>query len=305
LAFEIESLPTKALLHEQGKFQVWCVRAGQAPLIMREIGLLRELTFREHDEGTGKSIDLDEFDEYYQHLFVWNSKDSEIVGAYRLGLTDEILQQRGVAGLYTNTLFKYKAHLFEKLGPALEMGRSFVRPEYQKSFSPLLLLWQGIGRYLVQNPKYRFLFGPVSISQAYSDFARQLMTSTLNEQMMVPELMRFVSPRLPVVVRKPKIKGCANKLTRAFSENLESVDSLLADIEADGKGIPVLLRHYLKLGGRMLAFNLDPDFSNVIDGLVLVELEKTPQKTLTRYMGKEGAGQYLNYQVKTYYEKVA
>jgi putative hemolysin len=295
LVNEISTLPEDCLLYEQGKNQVWCVEAGQAPSILREIGRLRELTFRMHAEGTGRSLDLDRFDDHYRHLFVWNSRQHEIVGAYRIGLTDVIVPQHGLAGLYTNTLFNYHEDLFNRVGPALEMGRSFVRPEYQKSFTSLLLLWQGIGRFLLRHPKYRVLFGPVSIAQSYSDFSRQLMTSTLFEQLRVPELSRFVAPRLPVVVSKPRVKGCPNRLTKMLSSNLEAVDSLLADIEADGKGLPVLLRHYLNLGGRMLAFNLDRDFSNVIDGLVLVDLDQTPKKTLGRYMGKEGVEQYLAY----------
>ena len=293
LAKEINLLPKDCLLYQQGKYQVWCVRASQSPTILLEIGRLRELTFRQHEEGTGRSIDLDRFDQHYLHLFVWNSGPREIVGAYRIGLTDDIIQQQGLTGLYTNTLFKFREDLFTRLGPALEMGRSFVRPKYQKSFSPLLLLWQGIGRFLVNNPRYRFLFGPVSISQAYCDFSRQLMTSTLHEKLRVRSLSKFVAPRLPAILSKPKVKGCPSKLTGILSENLETIDSLLTDIEADGKGLPVLLRHYLNLGGRVLAFNLDPEFSNVIDGLVLVELEKTPYKTLRRYLGKEGADKYL------------
>ncbi|MBW2520866.1 MAG: lysophospholipid acyltransferase family protein [Deltaproteobacteria bacterium] len=294
----VDTLAKESLLLSNGSSHVFCIRAEQSPLIIHEIGRLRELTFRQSGEGTGRSIDLDRFDEHYMHLFVWNTKKKEIVGAYRLGLTDEILGQKGFDGLYTNTLFHYQKELFESVGPALELGRSFVRAEYQKSFSALLLLWQGIGRFLVRNPKYRVLFGPVSISQSYTSFSRQLITSTLHSQVMATDLAKFVEPRQPVAIRSPKIKGCSDKLIWSCKQSLEMVDMLLAGIENDGKGLPVLLRHYLNLGGKVLAFNLDPEFSNVVDSLVLVNLDAADRKTLRRYLGRDGMELYASYAMK-------
>jgi len=289
---EIARLPDEALLHEHGSYQVWCIKAVQSPLLLREIGRLRELTFRGHGEGTGRALDLDGFDEHYLHLFVWNTERQELVGAYRIGLCDEILFKQGCEGLYTSTLFHYRKQLFREIGPALEMGRSFVRPEYQKSFAPLLLLWQGIGQFLVRNPRYRVLFGPVSISREYGDFSRQLIAGSLARHMTIPALARLVAPRVPVTTRLPRVKGCPRNLAEAFAGSVDSVHALVADLEADQKGLPVLLRHYLNLGGKILAFNLDPDFSEVIDGLILVDMNQTEIKVLERYMGKEGATFY-------------
>ncbi|MHB8708160.1 MAG: lysophospholipid acyltransferase family protein [Desulfuromonadales bacterium] len=297
LAEEIDRLPADALLHAHGVYQVWCVRAAQAPQVLREIGRLRELTFRGHGEGTGRSVDLDGFDEHYLHLFAWNTERQEVVGAYRIGATDEILHQHGLAGLYTSTLFRYRPRLFTEIGPALELGRSFVRPEYQKSFAPLLLLWQGIGSFLVHNPRYRILFGPVSISREYSDFARQLMTNSLTEQSLAVDLARFVAPRLPVSTRLPRVKGCPRTLAATFTSNVDTVHTLIAEIETEQKGLPVLLRHYLNLGGKILAFNLDPDFSAVIDGLILVDMDQTEPRTLERYLGREGAAFFRAHRV--------
>ncbi len=295
LQMEVKNLPAESLLFESGSKQVFCIRAEQAPSVLREIGRLRELTFREHGEGTGRSLDLDRFDAHYQHLFLWETERQEIVGAYRIGQTDRILYEHGLGGLYSSTLFKIKPRLFEELPAALEMGRSFVRPEYQKSFAPLLMLWQGIGRYLVRNPQYRVLFGAVSISRDYSDFSRQLMTRTLHEQLKLPGLSSYVAPRVPVNTRLPRVKGCHTKLTRAFTRNIETMSALVADVDAGLKGVPVLIRHYLNLGGKILAFNLDPDFSHVIDGLILVDLDGCEARTLTRYMGKEGLAEFHNF----------
>jgi putative hemolysin len=305
LCRELARLPGEALLHTHGTYQVWCVRAAQAPLLLSEIGRLRELTFRGHGEGTGRAFDLDSFDEHYLHLFVWHVERHEVVGAYRIGACDEILSRHGVGGLYTSTLFRYRPQLFDQIGAALELGRSFVRPEYQRSFAPLLLLWQGIGSFLVRNPRYRVLFGPVSISRGYSDFARQLMTRSLSERLLAEDLTRFVAPRIPVDARLPRLKGCPRNLAATFTGNIDSVHTLIAEIEAGQKGLPVLLRHYLNLGGKILAFNLDPHFSEVIDGLILVDLDHTDTRTLERYLGREGLASFRAHGGKRSYRPAA
>src|ERR1700704_2051636 len=148
LKAEIECLPAEQRLVASGNFSVQYARAAQIPWCLQEIGRLRELTFRAVGEGTNKASDIDLFDSYYLHLFVWDAQAEMIVGAYRMGLADEILSRYGKRGLYTQSLFKYGSRLLQTLNPAVELGRSFVRAEYQRNFSPLLLLWRGIGRVL-------------------------------------------------------------------------------------------------------------------------------------------------------------
>jgi putative hemolysin len=174
------------------------------------------------------------------------------------------------------------------------LGRSFVRSEYQRSFAPLLLLWKGIGHYLTIFPHYRYLFGPVSISRDYSSAAKQLITQVLTDQYRLNELAALVNPRTPLTF-KPKLLAGLELKQQGFLKEIDNLSVLVSDMEADGKGIPVLLRHYLNLGGQILAFNRDPDFSDVIDGLLLVDLLKADKKQLQRYMGKEGYADYMAY----------
>jgi putative hemolysin len=296
LAEEVSRLPRGQLLVHGGPLQVWQAEAVQIPYLLLEIGRLREWTFRMVGEGTGRSFDLDRFDQDYLHLFLWHSERHEVVGAYRIGCCDRLLERSGKQGLYTHTLFKYRRRLFDTIGPALELGRSFVRPEYQKSYSPLLLLWKGIGRFVVNNPRYRMLFGPVSITRDYSDLSRKLIAGTLHAELPLPELSRLVRPRVPFHP-KLRIRGCSGKLARTFCGSMDQVAPLVADIEVRQKGIPVLLRHYLNLGGKLLTFNLDPQFSDVLDGLILIDLLQTDRKTLQRYMGCEGADAFFTYQL--------
>jgi hypothetical protein len=220
-----------------------------------------------------------------------------VVGAYRIGRCDRILAEQGKAGLYTSTLFRYRSKLFDRLGPALELGRSFIRCEYQRSYAPLLLLWKGIGRFVVANPQYRTLFGPVSISRDYSDLSRQLIAGSLTHSLHLPGLSRLVKPRVPLNFKRVRVRGCRTSLADTFCADIDEVAAMVADIEIDQKGIPVLLRHYLNLGGKLLAFNVDREFSDVLDGLILVDLTLTEKKSLERYLGKDGAQAFLNYQL--------
>jgi len=296
LAEEVDLLPRDQMLVESDSNQVWYARAEQIPHILTEIGRLREVSFRDVQEGTGKSIDLDRFDSYYVHLFVWNVKNLEVAGAYRMGRTDEVADSHGVKGLYTNTLFDYKAELLEQIRPALELGRSFVRKEYQRTYSALLLLWKGIGHYVAKYPKYRYLFGPVSINNEYDSISRQLIISFLQANNYDPELSGMIRARNPLRIQR--IPGVDPEVNSVVVGNVTEVSELLQEIESTQTDMPVLLRQYLKLGGKLLGFNVDPSFGGVLDGLLLVDLLDTESRLLQRYLSKEGAQEFIAYHQK-------
>ena len=200
--------------------------------------------------------------------------------------------EKGVKRLYTRSLFRYPARLLEQMGPALELGRSFVRPEYQRSYSPLLLLWKGIAHYVVRNPRYQVLFGPVSINNQYQSFSRQLIMTFL----------RHTSPsHLAGLIRAknpPRIRPIRGDYIRKYStvvRDIDEISDLVQEIESGRKGIPILLKQYMKLSARILGFNVDPDFGDVLDGLMLVDLRQTPQHLIERFAGKEGAALIRNY----------
>jgi putative hemolysin len=280
-----------------GDFEVFIASAQQIPMCVREIGRLRELTFRAVGEGTNKPADLDEFDAYYMHLVMWNTVRQEIAGSYRLGLTDKIIEQHGIKGLYTRTLFKFDTQLMEKLPPTIEMGRSFIRIEYQKAYTSLFLLWRGIATFLARNPHYRVLFGPVSITNEYREASRCMILASMRQTYMDEELAPLVKPKFPP--RPPQRAEWSLKEYRYLLNDIEHVAEYVSEIEPDGKDIPVLLRQYLKLGGRLLAFNVDLDFSSVVDGLIVVDLARTPVKTLRRYMGNDAEAYLKSHGVVT------
>ncbi|MGQ9921561.1 MAG: lysophospholipid acyltransferase family protein [Desulfobacca sp.] len=291
LAAEVRQLPREQLLVASGAYQVYYAHAPQIPALLQEIGRLREITFRAVGEGTGRAIDLDRFDAHYLHLFVWQGATQEVVGAYRLGRTDQILATLGPDGLYTATLFHISDKFLQSLQPALELGRSFVRQEYQKSYAALLLLWKGIGRFLVRQPQYQYLFGPVSISNAYNEFAQGLIATWLSMHTFLPELAQQIRPKHPLRLQPEHHQTLRLALTGTGA--VEDLSALLADLDPQRRGVPVLLRQYLKLGGKILGFTRDPHFNQTLDGLILVDLLQTPATVLQRYLGKEGWARYL------------
>lgn len=280
-----------ACLVSQGGLSVYSAHSHQIPDTLQEIGRLREITFRQVGEGTGQDIDLDKFDRYYEHLFLWDESKQRIAGAYRLGRADIILREYGPKGLYTNTLFMFEKPFLANLESAVEMGRSFITKEYQKSLSSLPLLWKGIAHWMVRNPGYKKLFGPVSISKDYDKLSRKMMVEFLQENCLHEDLASFVKPRNPFRYLRGR------KLMREFiSADLQDVDdcsALISSVETDRKGIPILLKHYLRLNGTILSFNVDKEFSSVIDGLILVDLTETDPKLLAKYMGEEKCQDWL------------
>jgi putative hemolysin len=287
IATEIAHLSNQSCLVESGAFQVFCTEAAEIPSALHEIGRLREVTYRAVGEGTGRRVDLDAFDDRYLHLFSWDRDRRRIVGAYRIGQTDRIMATRGVEGLYTRTLFRYDERLIARLSPALELGRSFIRAEYQKSYSALLLLWKGIGQFVVRHPDYRVLFGPVSISARYSDSSQRLLMAFLQQNHLDRDLAELVE-----TINSSAVMPAALLLS-AIPQSIDDADRLVAQAEADGKGLPILLRQYLKLNARLLGFNVDPAFGDALDALMMVDLTTVDPAILNRYFGRQEAARFL------------
>jgi putative hemolysin len=289
---ELAALPAGQRLLVSGAMEIYCAAAGQIPWTLQEIGRLRERTFRAVGEGTGRAADLDVFDDYYEHLFIWQAEKREIVGAYRLGRSDTIRKRFGARGLYLTSLFEFREPFFKLLGPSLELGRSFVRSEYQRSYAPLLLLWKGISEYIGRYPKYARVLGAASVSNNYDPLSRALLVEALRAWRSEPLLGALVSPRRPF---KPRYSLRSLFGEAGLEADLDALGSLIEDREVDGKGVPVLLRHYLKLGARTIGFNVDADFGNALDCLIVLDLRRVPVATLQKYMSDQALQSFRSY----------
>lgn len=293
LLSEIDSLPKEDILVDSKPFKVFVLQKNQAPAMMNEIGRLREITFRNVGEGSGKACDTDEFDNHYFQLVLWDDENKKIAGGYRIGKVDEIIRNKGRGGVYVNTIFNIKGKLLDQVHPALELGRSYITQEYQRSFQPLLLLWTGICQFIMrpENMQYRYLIGPVSISAEMNSISKTLIVEFLTHNNLAGGLSELVAAKYPF-----KGKTQAISYYKTFSmDDIRDVNEAVTELEEGEGGIPVLFKHYLKMGAKMLAFNVDPDFSDVLDCLMMTDLLKTDKHLLAKYMGKENMKTYLEH----------
>jgi len=234
------------------------------------------MTFREVGEGTGQSIDLDEYDAFYYNLFIWDRDAQEIVGGYRAGCGDEIFQQRGIDGFYIHSLFEIEEGAYPILQQSVELGRSYIVPAYQRAYLPFFLLWRGILLFLLQNVQYRYLIGPVSISKYYSDTCKRLIIEFVQKHYLNTTLAPFFRPRTPFEMAVKHVG-----IHDVNGNSLKDLESFLSTIEPEHVRLPVLLKQYTKLNARFISFNLDPNFSDALDGLMILDLQEIPEEIIT------------------------
>jgi putative hemolysin len=275
---EIAGLRKEHHLFTIKNYSVFCVPSSRIPITLNELGRLREITFREVGEGTNQSTDVDEFDLYYQQLIIWDNEGLQIVGGYRIGKGNEIYEQFGVKGFYTQSLFKMKSGFEDTLKQSLELGRSFIVKEYQRKPLPLFLLWKGILYFMLKNPEYRFLIGPVSISNTYSGISKELIIRYIMANFFDYKRAAFVKPR-----NRFKVTTDDQHLNTALENmtpDLHSLDKFIGDIDQYNSGLPILLKKYLGLNARIVAFNVDPKFNDCIDGLLILDIFEVPKTTI-------------------------
>jgi len=274
---EIEKIREEYSLFSSEQFEVFCTPSIEIPQIMLELGRLREVTFRDVGEGTNNSMDLDEYDLYYNQLFVWDNTTEQIVGAYRVGKGDEILRRYGVKGFYLQSLFRMNRRFHPTLEQSLELGRSFVIKEYQRRPLPLFLLWKGILYFLLKHSEYRYLIGPVSISNNFSQFSRGLIMQYIRAHNFDKRLARYVRPRTRYNVPGFNVD---EEVILNNTEDLNKFDRFIKDMEPNDYTMPILLKRYLKINGKIIGFNLDPKFNDALDGLLVLDLYDVPMETI-------------------------
>ncbi len=275
---EVEGIREDYLLFTMKNYSVYCAPTMKIPNILNEIGRLREVTFRAVGEGTNRSIDLDEFDLYYYHLFIWDNDANRIVGAYRVGKGKDIIDRYGVKGFYINTLFKIRKDMLPVLYESIELGRSFIVEEYQRKPLPLFMLWKGILYFLIKNPEYRYLIGPVTISGKYTDVSKELIMKFIMRNHWEAELAAYITPRCKyrVETNDPDV----DVMVEASGNDISALDKFIGDIEPSSDKLPILLKKYISLNGRIIGFNIDPKFNMCLDGLLILDLFDVPMSTI-------------------------
>jgi putative hemolysin len=280
---EIEALKEGDYRLLQSKnYEVYLAPASKLPNILREIGRLREITFREVGEGTNEAIDLDKFDTYYHHMFLWDNEENLIAGAYRMGLGSRIFEKYGIDGFYLQDLFRFEPELYKMMSESIEMGRAFIIKSYQQKPMPLFLLWKGIVHTTLRFPEHKYLIGGVSISNQFSNFSKSLMIEFMKSHYYDPYLAQYVHPKKEF---KVKLKDADKDFVFDETEaDLNKFDKIIDEIEPGALRLPVLLKKYIKQNARLMAFNVDPLFNNSVDGLMYIKIADLPDSTVRPVM---------------------
>jgi len=269
-------------LLESKNYEVFFAKAHEMPNLLHEIGRLREITFREVGEGTNESIDIDAYDKYYRHMFLWDGDTKSIAGAYRMGLGSEIYPKYGIEGFYLTDLFGFEPELHDMLHHSVEMGRAFIVKEYQQKPMPLFLLWKGIIHITLRHPEHKFLLGGVSISNQFSNFSKSLMIEFMKSNFYDPYIAQYIHPKKEF---KVKLKDADKDFIFDEAEaDLNKFDKLIDELEPGSLRLPVLIKKYIKQNARVIAFNVDPLFNNAIDGLMYIRISDLPDSTVKPVM---------------------
>lgn len=269
-------------LLESKNYSVFLAPAPSIPNVLQEIGRWREITFREIGEGTNNATDLDKFDSYYHHMFLWDGAARRLVGAYRMGLGSKIFSQYGINGFYLQDLFRFEPELYPMMEKSIEMGRAFIIKEYQQKPMPLFLLWKGIVHTTLRFPEHRYLIGGVSISNKFSDFSKSLMIEFMKSNYYDPYVAQYINPKKEY---KVKLKDADKDFIFDESEaDLNKFDKLIDEVEPGSLRLPVLIKKYIKQNAKVVAFNVDPLFNNAVDGLMYIRIADLPESTVKPVM---------------------
>ena len=275
---DIENLnKAEKMLFRNGNYEVYFAKYSEIPFLMREIGRQRELTFRKIGEGSNLPFDLDQYDEHYHHLFLWDSVAKKLVGAYRMALGSEVMKKHGIQGFYTSSLFEFDPELQPFFRKVIEMGRAYISTEYQQKPLPLFLLWRGIVHVCLRNPEHKFLMGGVSISDKFSEFSKSLMIEFMRSHYYDSAVAQYIHPKKEF---KVKLKDRDKHL---FFDEVESdlnkLDKIIDDLEPEMR-LPVLIKKYIKQNAKVVSFNVDPGFNDAIDGLMYIRISELPESTI-------------------------
>lgn len=275
---EIQALSKNdKMLFRNGNYEVFFAGYNDIPSIMREIGRQRELTFRKIGEGSNLPFDLDEYDEHYHHLFLWDSKAEKLVGAYRMALGAEVMKKHGIDGFYTSSLFEFDPELRPFFRKVIEMGRAYISSEYQQKPLPLFLLWRGIVHVCLRNPEHKFLMGGVSISDKFSEFSKSLMIEFMRSHYYDSAVAQYIHPKHDFKVKlKERDK---NLFFDEVESDLNKLDKIIDDLEPEMR-MPVLIKKYIKQNAKVISFNVDPSFNDAIDGLMYIRISELPESTI-------------------------
>lgn len=275
LKSEIQSLTSDHIILRASPYVLFICDLNERPALRLELGREREITFRSVGEGAGLPYDTDDYDDYYEQLIIWDENAGRLVGGYRFGCGDKIVEMHGRNGFYIQSFFRIDPAFDPYFPQCLELGRSFIVGDYQKKNLPLYLLWKGILAYQQQHPQYRYLIGPVSISRFYSDFSRKVLMEFGKRHFLHPTFAKWFQPRTPF----DPVISLSNQDHEGAMDH-PSLENIIDQIRPEHIQYPTLMKQYIRQNARFLGFNLDPHFNDALDGLMILDIADVPANTI-------------------------
>jgi len=279
---ELEMLNNEHCLFSTDSLAVYLFKGQVAPALMRLIGVGRAVTFAAIGAGSGEDVDVSAEDAYYDHLMLWDKNENCLVGAYRIGFTQEILKSHGPEGMYLNHVFEMESKFYEHLDNAMELSRSFVLPSYQKNPQMLDALWKGIGQAAIAKNCFT-LYGSVTISDSFTPLSQSILVDMLDRYYSDDaDLRGSVKAPVPFV---PQTRNHSLVVDAWSALGLNKLNSVIQDLEGDQRDIPPLIRYYVSLGAKFLSFQVEESFNDAIYCLLKVDLNELPRRYKKRFMG--------------------
>ena len=283
LQLAVDALKPEHFLYEQGEMALYLFQGKDSAELLHEIGRCREVAFQQISAGSGNEIDLTDEDSYYHHLLLWDKEQRCLVGAYRIGFIQDVIRERGVEGIYLDHVFKFSPEFYNELGAAMELSRSFILPEFQKNPKVLDMLWKGLGITAKLKGCYT-MFGSVTISAAFTPLSQSVLVETLDQYHGDSENLRsLVQAKIPFAAETKYHPLIAKTWQK---DGINRLNAVIEEFEDGQRSIPPLIRYYISLGAKFLAFNVEPTFNNAIYCLLRVDLKKMPVRYRKRFLGE-------------------
>lgn len=282
-------LDGEELLLRQNGFSIYQVGTGASDALL---DIICEVRFRAYASETSLSDPSqlrDKYDDFYQHLLLWDEAEQTVAGVYRYVLPDLAKRPPTADNLVTSSIFNLSPD-FEKLLPkAMELGRAAILPEYQRGFSPLMLLWRGFLEIPNRDKRIQYLFGPVTMGKKFNPVSRELVRRFIMSNCRDDAMEGFVKPKTALrfdIPREVEIE----KLERGC-ENFSQLGNIINGLEGGKRTFPVLFRHYANNGCKFIGFGEWPELDHATAGLTILDFNKATEcrSMIQRYFGKDGA----------------
>ena len=288
----LDVLKKHDVLVKQNGYTIYQSEHGASPELIDIICEVRFAAYASQTNVSDPSQLQDKYDAFYSHLVLWDDAKQNVVGVYRYTLPDPAKMPVSADNLVTSSIFNLSDNFENLLPNSMELGRAAILPEYQKSYSPLMLLWRAILEVPRRNKQIKYLFGPVTMGQNFNPVSRELLQRFVMRNWRDETMDGFITPKLALnlpIPREVKI----NQLEEGCGD-YSKLGNIVSGFEGGQRSLPVLFRHYANVGCKYIGFGEWKELDSATTGITILNLHNISPSLLTRYFGDEGAKSFLS-----------